>query len=142
VTKFKGIELITPTEREARIGLSDQTSGLEALAHKLIRTTNNKNIVITLGSQGILAYSLNENQDIESEYFCALEEKPVDVAGAGDSVMSGYALSLCTGLNLMEASAFASCLAGISVSRIGNIPIKIDEIHNYIKEIIDISKHE
>ena len=142
VTKFKNIELITPTEKEARIGLSDQTSGLEVLAHKLIRKTNNKNVVITLGSQGILAYSLNSHQDLESEYFCALEEKPIDVAGAGDSVISGYALGLCHGFNLMEATAFASCLAGISVSRIGNIPIGIDEINNYIREIIDISKHE
>ncbi len=143
VTKFKNIDLITPTEKEARIGLSDQTSGLEVLAHKLFKKTNNKNVVITLGSQGILAYSLvNNNQDLDSEYFCALEEKPVDVAGAGDSVMSGYALGMCHGLNLMEASAFASCLAGISVSRIGNIPIATDEIHNYIQEIIDISKYD
>lgn len=144
VTKFQNIELITPTEKEARIGLSDQTSGLEALAHKLIRKTNNSNVVITLGSQGILAYSHKDNtQEVESEYFCALEENPVDVAGAGDSVMSGYALGLCHGLSLMEASAFASCLAGISVSRIGNIPIKTDEIHNYIQEIINISnRHE
>lgn len=140
VTKFKNIELITPTEKEARIGLADQTSGLEVLAHKLINETNNKNIVITLGSQGILAYSKKENHaNAESEYFPALEENPVDVAGAGDSVMSGYALGLCHGLNLMEASAFASCLAGISVSRIGNIPISSKEIHNYIQEIMNIS---
>ena len=144
VTKFQNIELITPTEKEARIGLSDQTSGLEALAHKLIKKTNNKNVVITLGSQGILTYSHKENsQDVESEYFCALEENPIDVAGAGDSVMSGYALGLCHGFTIMEASAFASCLAGISVSRIGNIPIKTDEIHNYIQEITNISnRHE
>ena len=144
VTKFQNIELITPTEKEARIGLSDQTSGLEALAHKLIRKTNNNNVVITLGSQGILAYSHKDNsQNVESEYFCALEENPIDVAGAGDSVISGYALGLCHGLSLMEASAFASCLAGISVSRIGNIPITTDEIHNFIQEIINISnRHE
>jgi rfaE bifunctional protein kinase chain/domain len=144
VTKFKNIELITPTEKEARIGLADQTSGLEVLAHKLINKTNNKSVVITLGSQGILAYSKKENHvNADSEYFPALEENPVDVAGAGDSVMSGYALSLCYGLNLMEASAFASCLAGISVSRIGNIPIKTNEIQNYIQEIINVSsRHE
>ncbi len=142
VTKFQNIELITPTEKEARIGLDDRTSGLEALAQKLIKKTNNNNIAITLGSQGILAYSKNKNHiNIQSEYFPALEENPVDVAGAGDSVMSGYALAVCQGLNLMEASAFASCLAGISVSRIGNIPIKIDEINNYIQEIINFSNH-
>lgn len=140
VTKFRDIELITPTEKEARIGLSDQSSGLEALAVKLIKKTNNNNVVITLGSQGILAYSKNKNHiKIHSEYFPALEENPIDVAGAGDSVMSGYALALCHGLNLMEASALASCLAGISVSRIGNIPIKTDEIHNYIQEILNLS---
>ncbi len=143
VTKFKNIELITPTEKEARIGLSDQSSGLEALAQNLIRTTNNRHVAITLGSQGILAYSHKEHTgEVISEYFSALEENPVDVAGAGDSVMSGYALGLCSGLSLMEASAFASCLAGISVSRIGNIPIKTDEIQNYIQEIINISSRQ
>lgn len=143
VTKFQNIELITPTEKEARIGLADQTSGLEALAQKLIRKTNNNNVVITLGAQGILAYRHRPNgHDVDSEYFCALEENPIDVAGAGDSVMSGYALGLCHGLDLMEASAFASCLAGISVGRIGNIPIKTDEIYNYIQEIINISTRD
>jgi bifunctional ADP-heptose synthase (sugar kinase/adenylyltransferase) len=137
VTKFKNIELITPTEKEARIGLGDQNSSLEVLAHKLIKVTNNNNVVITLGSQGILAYTTNNHADIHSEYFPSLET-PVDVAGAGDSVMSGYALGLCHGLNLMEATAFASCLAGISVSRIGNIPIKVDEIKQYLHEIMNI----
>lgn len=137
VTKFKNIELITPTEKEARIGLGDQNSSLEVLAHKLIKVTNNNNVVITLGSQGILAYTTNNHADIHSEYFPALET-PVDVAGAGDSVMSGYALGICHGLNLMEATAFASCLAGISVSRIGNIPIKVDEIKQYLQEMMNL----
>jgi len=142
VTKFKNIELITPTEKEARIGLSDQTSGLEALAQKLIKKTNNQHVVITLGAQGILAYSKTKSQkNVSSEYFPALEENPVDVAGAGDSVMAGYALGICSGLNLLEASALASCLAGISVSRIGNIPIKPDEIKQYIQEIIETNQN-
>lgn len=143
VTKFQGIHLITPTEKEARIGLADQTSGLEALAQNLIQKTRNQNVVITLGSQGILAYAKEKNHNnVHSEYFPALEANPVDVAGAGDSVMSGYALGLCLGMNLMEATAFASALAGIAVTRIGNIPITPDEIKTYLTEIMNYRNNE
>lgn len=142
VTKFTSIDLITPTEKEARIGLSDQTSGIEVLAQNLIEKTKNKNVVLTLGSQGLLAYSGEgnlsaKNLSVYSEYFPAMEDNAVDVAGAGDSVLTGYALGLCYGLNLMEASALATCMAGISVMRIGNIPLKTEEVKDYVQELIE-----
>ena len=41
VSKFKNIDLITPTEKEARISLSDPSSGLERLASMLLEKTSN-----------------------------------------------------------------------------------------------------
>lgn len=136
VSRFKGIELITPTEKEARIAMGDHTSGLEKLAIDLINKTNNQQLVITLGGQGILAHARDKDlKSFHSEFFPALESNPVDLAGAGDSLLAGYVLSLSSGLNIMEASALASCLAGISVMRIGNLPITKNEVKAYLNDL-------
>lgn len=136
VSQYRDIELITPTEKEARIALGDYTSGLEALARNLLDCTQNRSIAITLAGQGFLSYSRDFEKDTYlSEYFPALEQHPVDVAGAGDSLLAAYALGLCKGLSYMEASTLGACFAGISVSRIGNIPLKPVEIKSYLNNI-------
>ncbi len=136
VSKFKNFDLITPTEKEARIAMKDTTSGLERIANSLLDRTLNRGVVITLGGEGLLAYNRGIDKSIvTSEYFPALEDSPVDVAGAGDALLVGYAIGLCKGLSLLEASAFASCMAGVSVTRMGNVPITFKEVKEYVTRI-------
>ena len=135
VAKLNNIDLITPTEKEARIATGDNTSGLEKLARELYKKTGNRHLAITLGAQGVLVLTNEVPSKNYSEYFPALESESVDVAGAGDSMLAGYALSICSKLSIFEATALASCLAAISVKRVGNIPIKTSEIENYISRI-------
>jgi rfaE bifunctional protein kinase chain/domain len=134
VSKFLEFDLVTPTEKEARIAMRDYTSGLEKLARNLLEKTNSNRLVITLGPDGCLVYD-KEGIHVFSEFFPALEPKPVDVAGAGDSMLSSYALSLCFGLDLKEASILASCAAAISINRLGNTPIKPEEVREYLKDL-------
>jgi len=142
VTKFTNISLITPTEKEARIALRDHTSGLEKLANDLHKSTKNDSIVITLGSMGLLACTFDKTSGHHiSEHFPALESNPVDVAGAGDSLLSGYSLGLTSNLNIMESSALGSCLAAISVMRLGNIPIMKEELITFIKQLVEFQNN-
>lgn len=140
VSKFKGVHLITPTEKEARIAMGDQSSGLEKLALDLLQKTGCKHLAITLGAQGVLNYTSDNNQNFTSEFLPALENYAVDVAGAGDTMLTGYALGLCSGLTLLESSILGTCLAAISVTRIGNIPISVQEVTQYLKKINNYSK--
>jgi sugar/nucleoside kinase (ribokinase family) len=136
VSKFKDVALITPTEREARAALGDESSGLEVLARMLIEETRNENIIITLGSKGVLAYKRGEaGASGPSEYFCALSANPIDVAGAGDAFLSGSAMSLCSGLNIFEATVLGSLLSAICVERIGNIPVEYEELEGYLSKL-------
>ena len=48
VTKFKEYDLICPNEKEARIALQDNGSGLEALTQNLFKETNSKRIIMKL----------------------------------------------------------------------------------------------
>jgi len=54
--------------------------------------------------------------------------------GAGDSLLSGLVLGLCAGANLMEASIIGAGIASIAVSKVGNIPIKMEELKKWIQE--------
>ena len=58
----------------------------------------------------------------------ALNKYPLDVAGAGDSMLAISSLAMRSGANIVEASYLASIAAGIQVSKIGNQPITIKEI--------------
>lgn len=139
IAKYRGITLSTPTEKETRIALSDQESGIEKLAHRFLNETKNDNLTITLGDQGVLAYTHNPEDpcDYNSEYFCALSDSAVDVAGAGDAFLSGASLTLSSGLNIMEASAIGSIMSAISVMRVGNISISKEEVINNINLILE-----
>ncbi len=136
VTKFKHFDLITPTERETRIALSDHDSGIEKLAHNLLRATDATNLLITLGANGFIAYQA-KSRYTKAQHFPALCCNPVDVAGAGDSLLAVMALSLCAGATWLESAAISNCAAAITVNRIGNIPISARELRAYITQFTD-----
>ncbi len=137
VSKFTEITLITPTEKEARVAMSDSSSGLEPLALALMNKTNNDNIAITLNEQGLLLYSKKADGYV-SEYFPALAVNPVDTAGAGDAMLTGFSLGLSSGLNVFESCFLASCMSALTVMRMGNIPLTAQEIIVYMEQLIKI----
>ncbi|MBF0276090.1 MAG: ADP-heptose synthase, partial [Nitrospinae bacterium] len=137
VSKFRDFNLITPTEREARIALGDTENGLEKIGQDLIGVTNSQNLMITLAENGMVAFQRDQSDKdyITSQFFPALVTNPIDVAGAGDSLLSALSLSLCVENNLMLASIIGSCIAAISVNRVGNIPVKLSELEDYLHHL-------
>lgn len=130
IARFIGADLITPTEREARLATQNYDDGLVVLADKLMKQSKTKYILLKLGSEGMLAqYADKKNKKLlHTERLDALNEQPVDASGAGDSVLITSSLALASGANLWEASLLSSIAAFIQVGRVGNIPISKDEI--------------
>ena len=54
ITEFKGFDLITPNEREARFALADQDSGIRPLASRLYDAAECKTLILKLGERGVL----------------------------------------------------------------------------------------
>lgn len=136
VAKFEDFNLICPTEREARIALSNHEDGVEWIANTLLEKTRSKNLLIKLGAEGFIAYSNDIPGNFKKrEHFPALVSNPVDVAGAGDSLLAAIAVSMCSGANLMEASAIGSCMAAVAVQTVGNIPVSRQKLENYIRNL-------
>ncbi len=134
ISKFKDIDIITPTEREIRLALNDFESGLVVLSKKLQKKSKSKYIFTTLGSEGVLIYNSKE-KELLTDNIPALNNNIKDVSGAGDSLLICSSLAKRIGANIWEASYLGSVAAAIQVSRVGNIPIKKEEL---LKEVNSI----
>src|SRR5579863_5614451 len=93
VSRFRHMAQITPTEREARLAARDFDSGLAYLSEHLCAKAEAQNVVITLGSEGMLIWG-EKNKRYLADRLPALNTLPKDPAGAGDSLFTAMALSL------------------------------------------------
>lgn len=129
VARFKGMLLLTPTEREARLAVRDFSSGLVVLAETLRKTADARNIVMTLGAEGLLAHAGKHHAN---EWFTdrlpAFNRSPKDPAGAGDSFLTCASLALISGADLWQAAYLGSLAAACQVGRVGNVPIRPGDI--------------
>jgi rfaE bifunctional protein kinase chain/domain len=133
VSKFVDFDLVCPTEREARIALNNQDDGIEWIANNLIEITRAKNMIVKLGDSGFIAYGSDPGRrGLERQHFPAFVANPVDVTGAGDSLIAVMAVALCSGCGLMEASALGAVMAALAVQTVGNTPIPKERLRKYI----------
>ena len=128
--KYSNVDLVTPTEHEARVTLRDNSSGLAKIAIEFQELLNVPRLLITLGRDGLLFQesSGNKKSPFITDLIPALANNSVDSAGAGDSVLVFASLALAAGSTISEASYLGSLAAGIQVSRVGNTPLTIEEI--------------
>ena len=137
ITKFQDFSLICPNEREARIALQDNISGLEVLSQKIIESTNVARLVMKLGSEGFISYDFSNISKPISQSFPALSVNPVDVTGAGDSLLAVMSLGLANNDSMMLISAIACSMASLSVENMGNVPIKAQTLKEKIINLFE-----
>ncbi len=135
VSKFKNFNLICPTERESRIAVGTQDEGIEWVANALMKETNTRNLVMKLGREGFIAYESEPDGFVNRQHFPALSVNPVDVAGAGDSLLAALSVGLCSGATLMQSSAIGAGMASIAVQQVGNIPVSYLQLKTHLSKI-------
>ncbi|MEC4805589.1 MAG: PfkB family carbohydrate kinase [Jaaginema sp. PMC 1079.18] len=129
VSRFQKMEMLTPTEHEARLSTRDNESGLVILAEKLRQQSAAKNILLKLGEEGLLIHAgSNHKRDWLTDRINALNSAPKDVAGAGDSLLIASALTLASQGTIWEAACLGSLAAAVQVGRVGNTPINTQEL--------------
>jgi ribokinase len=111
--------IVTPNEIEAsiltKVEVTDKSS-----AGKAARVFFDKgipNVVITLGKKGCY---LNDGK--VEEIIEPVELKTIDTTGAGDAFTGGLAVALAEGKSLLNAVKFATCVAGLSTTKMGTAP--------------------
>ncbi len=128
ISRFQGMNLITPTEREARLSTRNQEDGLVILAEQLRSQARAGNILLKLGEEGLLIHVGNGAAEWFTDRVSALNSTPKDVAGAGDSLLIASALTLASGGDIWEAACVGSLAAAIQVGRVGNTPVQSSEL--------------
>lgn len=129
VSRFKNATLLTPTEREARIALSNYEDGLVVLAESLRQRANADNVVITLGAEGLLIHAkVTEKRQWLTDRLPALNTAPKDTAGAGDCLLVCAGMALASGTSIWESLYLGSVAAACQVGRIGNVPLSAAEL--------------
>ncbi len=129
ISRFKGMNLITPTEREARISTRNREDGLVVLAEQLRQQSGAHNVLLKLGEEGLLIYADPATGDRwATDRIGALNSAAKDVAGAGDSLLIASAMTLASGGTIWEAACLGSLAAAVQVGRVGNTPLRVEEL--------------
>lgn len=111
---LKLVDFLTPNRTEAGTLIGDSLPArTDDPAHRLKEKFNIRNIVVTLGKDGAM---LSSDQD---EIIPAYSVTPVDTTGAGDAFNGGLAIALARGNSLTEAVKFANAVAALSTTRPG-----------------------
>lgn len=131
VSRFKDMDLLTPTEREARLSVRNTGDGLNVLGETLRSVANARHVILKLGQEGALVCpSSSPSQPWPPDQIQALNTSPKDVAGAGDSMLIASGMALAVGATIWEAACLGSIAAAIQVGRVGNTPISLGEIQD------------
>ncbi|MFC1532311.1 PfkB family carbohydrate kinase [Thermodesulfobacteriota bacterium] len=134
VSRFKEMTLLSPTEREARLAVHDFNVGLVVLAENLKKKSLAKNIILTLGKEGMLIHAeISESNRWLTDRLPAMNMAPRDVAGAGDVLFTSASLMMAAGCNIWQSSYLASLAAACQVSRLGNIPLSIGDMREHLR---------
>ena len=136
ISRFQNFSLLSPNERELRLALQDKDSGLERLSQQLLEETQCERLIVKLAAEGFIAYDRNDKGRISSQAFPALSVNPLDVAGAGDSVLAVLSTGLASGQPLMPTAALACCMAALAVETMGNTPISATSLINNLEEVL------
>jgi rfaE bifunctional protein kinase chain/domain len=138
ILDFKGFDLITPNEREARFSLADQDSGIRALASRLYDECQTKLLILKLSDRGILT-CLGSNHELLDSFAVmdSFVNRLVDPVGAGDALLAYATLSMITTKNPIVASIIGNLAAACECEHDGNVPITPEELRSKLKSIED-----
>lgn len=128
LAEFKGFTSATPNEDEAEQlygkPLKDDAAIMEA-GMKLRERLNFRTLLITRGGHGMMLFEEGE-PPLQIEAVGAHE--PVDVTGAGDTVIATYTLALSSGASFADAAHLANYAGGLVVMKRGTASVSREEL--------------
>ncbi len=127
ICRYRGMALVTPTEREARLSLRDATSSATSMAQAILAKAVADNVAVTLGPDGLVLATANGTSAMP-----AMNRSAVDPVGAGDALFAVTSMALKAGCGIEQAIWLGSVAAAVQVSRVGNLPLTFDELVAFV----------
>lgn len=131
---FKGATTATPNQEEIEQILGKDFTEIDCVS--LREKLGFEALLITRGNKGMLLIEKNK-PPVEFEAVGATE--PIDVTGAGDTVIAAYALGLASGLSFTESAKLANHAGGIVVMKKGTASVTAKELLDSLLENVEIA---
>ena len=132
LSNFAGFTSATPNQDEVEQLLGKQFTELdqlEAESEELRSRLGYRALLVTRGSQGMM---LLEDGVAPVHLDAVGAHEPVDVTGAGDTVIAAYSLALATGSSFPDAARLANYAGGLVVMKRGTASVTGDELQESI----------
>jgi rfaE bifunctional protein kinase chain/domain len=133
LSEFQRFTSATPNEDEiAQLSNKPLTNDqeLEAVGAKLREQLGYRSLLVTRGGRGMVLFEA----DAKPLHIAAVgSRQPVDVTGAGDTVIATYALAIASGASFAEAAHLANFAGGIVVMKRGTATVSAEELRDSSK---------
>lgn len=129
---FSGITAATPNEPEVEtiLGKTVDSENLASAGTELLEKLNAKAVLITRGKNGMMLF-IKDSEPTSIPIFGSTDI--VDVTGAGDTVISTFAMAVSAGIPFQDAARLANCAAGIVVMKRGAATVSQEELTEAIQ---------
>jgi len=127
---FRGVTLVKPNSSEAAYAANVSVitqENIDAVGMELFNQLESDFLMITRGEHGISLFDTNGHHRIPTR-----ARSVHDVSGAGDTVISTFALAYLSGADSMEAAALANYAAGSVCEEVGVVPVTRGKLHEII----------
>lgn len=113
---LKKIDILIPNESEAEIlsGMRiDNLSSAKNAAYKILDSGVN-DVILTMGREGALMVN-----DDESVHVKRVDVKAIDTTGAGDAFCGAMAVTVSSGMDLVDAVRYSNIVGALTTRKIG-----------------------
>ncbi len=126
---FRQATAATPNQEEVEQILGKNFTEQDCV--QLCKNLDYQSLLITLGNKGMI---LIEKDKPTVPFEAVGAKEPIDVTGAGDTVIATFALSLASGLSFAESANLANHAGGIVVMKKGTASVSLDELLKSLKK--------
>lgn len=131
---WEGATVVKPNRIEAFAAMGvpqeEGMASIQKLGPMLLEKWNVKNVLITLGEEGMLLF-----QQGRAPYHTPTRAKEVfDVSGAGDTAIAFFTAALASGMTSAEAAEIANHAAGVVVGKLGTATLTAEELSTSLLE--------
>ena len=123
LSEYRNANILKPNEKEFRDFSGSEKPDFPKAARMLCEELNIKNIVVTLGEDGM---SLNDSKS--SHHIPARPVDVFDVTGAGDTAAAVMGLGLAMGMRVQDFVQLANVASSLVIGKLGTAPISGPEL--------------
>jgi rfaE bifunctional protein kinase chain/domain len=132
--QWKGITAVKPNRSEAFSAANEpwrepaehptRDKALLAIGAKLLNAWEPKQLLITLGDQGMLLFT----PDKPPYHIPSRAREVYDLSGAGDTAIAFYTLALLSGATAAEAAEISNYASSVAVAKFGTATVTLEEL--------------